>query len=181
LLLSNLIERQSPAQQIIQPPAQQIIQQRNDIILLQDVSPDSPEVVNTSATLKTDPDLESILERAERHRADGNYRVATHFWQTVLERSGDALYSTDGTIYFSLVQQVEKTLAELPPEGLQIYRITADANAKEILAQAADPYDPQSLSDVVRLYFLSSLGDDAAFQLASIYWTALILSARGAC
>jgi hypothetical protein len=77
---------------------------------------DTPETVDSNAVLKTDPDLEAILERAERHRADGNYRVATHFWQTVLDRSGDALFSSDDTIYYSLVQQVEKTLAELPPE-----------------------------------------------------------------
>jgi outer membrane protein assembly factor BamB/tetratricopeptide (TPR) repeat protein len=121
------------------------------------------------AILKTDPDLEASLETAERFRQDGNYRVAIQIWQAVLQRSGDTLYSRDGEIYFSLTQQVERVLASLPPEALATYRITADAEAKEILAQAGDPLDPTALSQIVRFYFLSSLGDEAAFQLGCIY------------
>lgn len=119
-----------------------------------------------SATLKTDPDLESILKKAERYQQDGNFSVACQLWQAVLERSGDTLYSNDNRTYYSMVEQVEKTLAGLPPEGLQVYRITADAAAKQLLAQAAGPNDPQALSEVVRKYFVSSVGDEAAFNLA---------------
>lgn len=121
------------------------------------------------ATLKTDPDLESLLETAERFRADGNYRAAARFWQAVLERSGDAMYSDNDRLYYSLAQKVEQILAELPPEGLQAYRITADANARELLAAAPDPFDVITLNNIVRQYFISSLGDQAALTLASIY------------
>ncbi len=120
------------------------------------------------ATLKTDPDLEQLLETAERFRADGNYRAAARFWQAVLERSGDAMYSDDDRLYYSLAQKVEQILAELPPEGLQAYRITADANARELLAAAPDPFDVATLNKIVRQYFISSLGDQAALTLASI-------------
>lgn len=121
------------------------------------------------ATLKTDPDLEASLETAERFRQDGNYRVAIQIWQAVLQRSGDTLYSPDGEIYFSLAQQVERVLAELPADALATYRVTADAEAKGILAAADDPHDPEALSHVVRYYFLSSLGDEAAFKLGCLY------------
>jgi tetratricopeptide (TPR) repeat protein len=121
------------------------------------------------AVLKTDPDLEASLATAERFREDNNYRVATQLWQAVLQRSGDALYSSDGKTYYSLVQQVEQILADLPPAGLAVYRVTADAEAKEILAQANDPNDITSLNRVVRQYFISSLGDDAAYRLGCIY------------
>ncbi len=121
------------------------------------------------ATLKTDPDLEASLETAERFKSDGNYRVATQLWQAVLQRSGDALYSSDNITYFSLVEQVERVLAALPADGLAAYRVIADAEAKEILAEAQDPLDVTALNQVVRLYFISSLGDDAAFQLGCIY------------
>lgn len=121
------------------------------------------------ATLKTDPDLEQWLELADRYQKDGNYQAASRFWQAVLERSGDALFSDDDQTYFSLVNRVEDILAGLPPEGLQAYRVKADASAKEILAAAGSPYDSQALSQVVRQYFLSSLGDEAALTLSTIY------------
>jgi outer membrane protein assembly factor BamB len=123
----------------------------------------------TGAVLKTDPDLEASLETAERFRNDGNYRVATQIWQALLQRSGDALFTTDGETYFSLSQQVEKVIGELPEEGLTTYRITADAEARELLAQAGDPNDVAALSKIVQLYFHSSLGDEAAFKLGCIY------------
>ena len=123
----------------------------------------------SGAALKTDPDLEDVLATAERMRNDGQYRVASTLWQAVLKRSGDALYSSDGQTYFSLVQQVEAILAGLPPEGLTAYRVIADAEAKEIMAEAASKTDVNALNKVVRHYFISSLGDEAAFNLGCIY------------
>ena len=130
---------------------------------------ESDDVAESGAVLKTDPELEDVLEKAERMRNDGQYRVACTLWQAVLNRSGDALFSSDGEIYYSLVEQVEAILAELPPDGLLAYRVIADAAAKEILAEAADDADVTALNSVVRNYFISSLGDEAAFNLGSIY------------
>ena len=121
------------------------------------------------AVLKTNPDLEGTLEKAERFREDGNYRVACQLWQAVLKRSGDSLYSSDGSNYFSLVEQVESILATLPPEGLAAYRVLADAEAKEILAEANSKTDEVALNRIVREYFISSQGDEAAFDLGCIY------------
>ena len=124
----------------------------------------------SGALLKTDPELEAILEKAERFRTEGQYSIAAKLWQSVLERSGDTLYSADGQAYYSLSRQVEQILAQLPvDEGLSVYRITADANAKEVMAEAESPFDEQALKKIVRNYFLSSLGDDAAMTLSSIY------------
>jgi len=134
------------------------------------VQVDEPQTdeVETGASLKTDPDLEALLEKAERYRSDGNFRVATKLWQAVLQRSGDALYTRDRETYFSLVEEVERTLSQLSAEGLSAYRITADAEANEIL-NAAPSGDTTALSTVIRQYFISSLGDDAAFELGSMY------------
>lgn len=120
------------------------------------------------ASLKTDPDLEAILEKAKRYVADENYSVAAQLWQAVLEKCGDTLYSQDDITYYSMIDQVEGTLASLPAEALRVYRVTADAEAKQILARAGNPFDATALGQVVRRYFLSSLGDEAALQLASL-------------
>jgi outer membrane protein assembly factor BamB/tetratricopeptide (TPR) repeat protein len=127
------------------------------------------EMAEVGAVLKTDPELEDVLAKAQRMRNDGQYRVACTLWQAVLNRSGDALFSSDGEIYYSLVEQVEAILAELPPEGLVAYRVIADAAAKEILAEAADDSNVTALNSVVRNYFISSLGDESAFNLGSVY------------
>lgn len=120
------------------------------------------------AVLKTDPDLESVLEKAARYQADGNWDVASQLWQAVLERSNDTLVSADGTHYRSMLEQVEAILSSLPPEGLAVYRITADANARALMAAAGDPYDIQALGSVVQRYFPGSDGDDAALRLAAV-------------
>ena len=130
------------------------------------------ERIESEAALKTDPDLEALMEKADRYREDGNYRVATKLWQAVLQRSGDALFTQDGERYFSLVEGVEKTISQLPEEGLLAYRITADAEAKEILngvPRTDSSRFQTALSSVIRQYFISSLGDDAAYELGSIY------------
>jgi len=133
--------------------------------------PQSTDVAaNTEgATLKVDPDLEAILKKAERYQADGNYLLATRLWQTVLEQSGDVLYSHDGQLYHSLADHVQQVLANLSPEALRTYRISADAGARELLAQARGDYDTDVLARIVKQYFLSELGDEAAFQLGQIY------------
>ena len=121
------------------------------------------------AVLKTDPDLEALLDKANRHADDGNYRVATRLWQAVLERSGDSLYSEDEVNYFSISDQVEQILAQLPAEALDIYRVTADASARQILTEAKDPNDLAALMRVSGNFFVSSEGDDAAYRLGCIY------------
>ena len=45
----------------------------------------------------------------------------------------------------------------------------ADAEAKEILAQASGPDDVDALNQVVRSYFISSFGDEAAYSLGCVY------------
>lgn len=116
------------------------------------------------APLKTDPELEHLLKRAELFAAEGTYQHAATLWQKVLNESGDTLVTRDGRTYVTLAQQIEQTIAKLPPEGLRIYRISADGEAQAILAAGKDR-EEEALAEVVRKYFVSSFGDDAAYKL----------------
>ena len=121
------------------------------------------------APLRTNPELESILEKAKRYQDDGNYRVATQLMQAVLEQSGDTLFSNDEQVYFSLVRQVEKQLAALPAEGLAAYRLEADAEARAIISAGEQGNLENALHQVVGRYFVSSVGDEAAVRLGRLY------------
>ncbi len=121
------------------------------------------------ATLQTNPDIEEVLRKAQGYMDEGNYRAASRFWEAAVQRAGDQLYSTDGEIYYPLVRRIEEIISKLPPEGLETYRIAADAAATEYLADDGKTEAVSRWQKVVDFAFLSSQGDRAALQLASHY------------
>jgi outer membrane protein assembly factor BamB len=120
------------------------------------------------ATLKTDPEQHRLLKRAQQCVEDGRLDLAAVLWQKVLDEAGDTLMTKDGRSYISLATEVEWTLAKLPLLALATYRVSADGEAQAILAAAAPNSREEALSTVVRRYFLSSHGDDAAYELACL-------------
>src|SRR5436189_4535185 len=75
------------------------------------------------AALKTDPEQQQLLKRAEQCVGDGRLDLAAVLWQKVLDEAGDTLMvqkivepvgttSTPLMIYTSLSHQVERTLAK---------------------------------------------------------------------
>ncbi|MDX1944384.1 MAG: PQQ-binding-like beta-propeller repeat protein [Pirellulaceae bacterium] len=132
------------------------------------------------AALKTDPEQQRLLKRAEQCVEDGRLDLAAVLWQKVLDEAGDTLMvsrvqpkaipgsETKRLMYTSLSEEVERTLARLPPLALQTYRVSADGEAQAILAAAGAGQEEEALATVVRRYFLSSHGDDAAYELACL-------------
>ncbi len=120
------------------------------------------------AALKTDPEQQRLLKRAEQCVEDGRLDLAAVLWQKVLDEAGDTLMTRDGRTYVSLAEQVERTLARLPPLALATYRTSADGEAQALLAAAGESGEEEALAAVVRRFFLSSHGDDAAFKLACV-------------
>lgn len=120
------------------------------------------------APLKTDPELERLLTRAEQFVTEERYDLASVLWQKVLDDTGDTLVTRDGRTYTSLADEVERTVSKLPPAGLKVYRITADGEAQAVLAAAVGEREEEGLAEVVRRFFVSSHGDDAAFKLGCL-------------
>ena len=128
------------------------------------------------ATLKTDSTVNELMSRAEQFSKQGRYDLASSLWQTVIDSSNDLVFSNEEWIertlshqyelYRSVSGEIEKTLSALPVEGLKGYRLNADAEAKEVLSSYVDEDREKALAEVVQRYFLSSFGDDAAFELA---------------
>jgi outer membrane protein assembly factor BamB len=120
------------------------------------------------APLKTEPELQRLLGRADQFIAEQRYDLAAVLWQKVLDEAGDALMTSDGGRYTSLGEQVEMMMAKLPAVALKTYRITADGEAQGVLAEATPETEEQALAKVVQRFFLSSIGDEAAYKLACL-------------
>ncbi|MFQ5730401.1 MAG: PQQ-binding-like beta-propeller repeat protein [Planctomycetaceae bacterium] len=133
-------------------------------------------IADTSkADLKTNPEHERDLVRADEYARKGKYHVAIAFWQRVLNESSDTVMTRDDwefkasrhtyRKFRSVADEVERNIAKLPPDGLRTYRLKADGEARALLSGDSDRRE-EALSAVVRRFFLSSYGDDAAFELA---------------
>ena len=130
------------------------------------------------ASLKTDPELDQFLKRADQFAEDGRYDLASVLWQRVLDESSGTVMTRDDWTqqtsrrkykrYRSVIGEIEQTIANLPPAGLRTYRVTADGEAQALLSGAETKGLEEALTQVTSRYFLSSHGDDAAFRLACL-------------
>lgn len=130
------------------------------------------------AKINADIDHRDDISRADRYAQNGRYDLAAIVWQKILDKSQDALATRDEwkyeTVsgasfrrYSSLVAEIERTIATLPAAGLRAYRAQVDPAARAILDSAPDQDRETALGDIVRRFFLSSYGDEAALELAS--------------
>ncbi|MEX2214570.1 MAG: PQQ-binding-like beta-propeller repeat protein [Phycisphaeraceae bacterium] len=136
----------------------------------------------TGAALDSDPEIDHLLDRAREYANEGRFHDACVLWQHVLNlktgltdrlpASKDAEPSPGPgaqVLYRPVRDLIEAEVAALPAEGLSEYRIVADSEARAILAQINPDNEKDQLAKVIRQYFISSLGDDAAYRLACIY------------
>lgn len=132
-----------------------------------------------AATLQTIPEQETFkLRRAKEFADDRDFRSANALWQSVLDLSGSQLTTNEKWHYRSgnreyvkfvtVANQIESILSKLSADGHASYRLKADAEARALLLHSAGRPRIEVLSEVVRRFFLSSEGDEAAFELACL-------------
>jgi outer membrane protein assembly factor BamB len=130
------------------------------------------------AGLKSAAEHRQLLERADQFAADGRIDLAAALWQRVLDAAGDALVpekiiessgpgSSPLVLYRPLAQRVERRIGRSPPDVLNGYRISADAEAQALVSASRGESEP-ALQEIARRFFLSSIGDDAALKLAGV-------------
>ncbi len=138
-----------------------------------------PQLQLTPGMVKTDTDAEALLDRAEAFAKQGRYDLASKLWQQAIEQSSDALLerldwqdtTRSGNIYRQLrpmLGEIEASMARTIREGLVDYRLKIDGDARALLARATPEERESALAEVVLRYFLSSVGDDAAFELGCL-------------
>ena len=143
---------------------------------------DEENLFPESAVLKTDPDMDRLMRRAQDFTDGQRWEVAAALWQEVLDRSGSELTTRPDWIakidtydskqwlqtYKSVRNEVETLLAKMPPEGLAEYRKISDVKAQTLVAGAQGEREEPLLAEAARKYFVSSVGDDAAYRLACL-------------
>jgi outer membrane protein assembly factor BamB len=143
---------------------------------------DEESLFPESAALKTDPDMDRLMRRAQDFTDNQRWEVAAALWQEVLDRSGSELTTRSEWIakidehdarqwlqtYKSVRNEVETLLAKMPPEGRAEYRKISDVKAQTLIAAAQGEREEPLLAEAARKFFVSSVGDDAAYRLACL-------------
>jgi outer membrane protein assembly factor BamB len=137
-----------------------------------------PQVVTelSAAELKTNEEIGDILEQADDLVQQQRYELATVLWQKALDTSSDTLFTRDDwkvsqgeynyQVYKPVVAEIESTLATLPAEALKAYQLKADGDSEALIAVSDPSTRRRVLGEVAARFFLSSTGDDIAFELA---------------
>ena len=108
---------------------------------------------------------------AEVKKLEAELKSQQEFAKWVGNLTGNPQTANEPTItryrkYEPVSKQIEREIAALPKAGLREYRLYADPDAKILLASATPEQRQLALARVADRFFLSSIGDDAAFELA---------------
>jgi outer membrane protein assembly factor BamB len=116
---------------------------------------DAFQVDEVSSATKT------LLERAKAHAAEKQWDEAIETLRQVSEREGSKLVRADARQFITVREYVNRRLAEMPPEGLALYRSRVDSLARRWFEQGVAGRDAKLLRRVVDQFFVSSSGDAA--------------------
>ena len=111
--------------------------------------------------------LQSLLEQAHRdlQDPDGDHREALLILQRLLDEAEDVFL--DSSMRLSIRQQVSRILSSLPESTQQLYRESFGGEAAALL-QSADQEGMRAVyQTVVRRFFHTKSGAEAAFRLAA--------------
>lgn len=131
---------------------------------------DNPENDFYGVYLPTDRTLSRGMARARERIANGEYQEALAFLQQVLEREEDKFIddSSNAEAHLGLKATARQMIAELPPQGREMYRLLHAASAQRQLETAISDGDREALTKLVRQFLLTPAGFEAALLLAQM-------------
>jgi outer membrane protein assembly factor BamB len=120
--------------------------------------------------LPVDRTLSRAIARARERLAAHEYQEVLTFLQDVLGRDEDFFLERagDDRQQLGIKATARQLIGELPPDGYQAYELLHGANARRQLEAAVRAGDRDALAKVVRQFFHTSAGYEAALVLAEI-------------
>ncbi|WP_197993306.1 PQQ-binding-like beta-propeller repeat protein [Gimesia aquarii] len=128
---------------------------------------DQSELQNFFPTSRT---YSKSYQEALKLIGEEKYAISIPELQKVLEAPEDYIFSKKDSGFVSLKHLAQQSMAELPPEGKRIYSQQYGATAEQLLIQAKEQHDVNLLQDVVRRYFFTIAGANAAYSLGAYYF-----------
>lgn len=121
---------------------------------------------SVNVSFASNPDASVYLERVLELSADERFAEAVAVLEKLLAMEEQPLVAEGGGVYVPNRRRVVRRLAADAPGILDAYRATVDPAARTIYGRDGEAKTVASLETIVRQYFLSGYGDDAAFRLA---------------
>jgi tetratricopeptide (TPR) repeat protein len=159
ILLATLLSGPLAPESVAQQPQIQINQGQPN-----------PEEDPYGVYLPTDRTLARGISRARQRLEDGEYNEALAFLQQLLDRDED-VFVDDGTgpnHLRGLKTSAREMIAGLPTAGREMYVLLHTAAARRELKAALASGNRDELAKLVRRYFLTAPGYEAALLLAQI-------------
>jgi tetratricopeptide (TPR) repeat protein len=120
--------------------------------------------------LPTDRALTRAMTRVRERLAEREYHQALGFLQEILQRDEDSFVEQAGgeREQQGLKATARRMIGELPKEGLEVYELLHGAIARRQLEAALAAGDQNGVAAVVRQFFHTSAGYEAALVLAQM-------------
>lgn len=120
--------------------------------------------------LPTDRALARGTARAEQRLRDGEYHDALVFFQQILDRDEDTFLddSASQAGETGLKATARRLISGLPPQGRQTYELLYGTTARRQLNAALAAGNEHEIAEVVRRYFHTAAGYEAALVLAQM-------------
>lgn len=123
--------------------------------------------VAASVMFASDLDVSTFMSRASEFAAIGKYETAAPLIQKVLDAQSHLLVPTDAGVYRPSDCWTYDLLLSLPAEALDTYRTLADPRARALYNRAeTSEHAEEILRETAQRFFLSAVGDEAAYRLA---------------
>ncbi|QDT40493.1 outer membrane biogenesis protein BamB [Gimesia alba] len=90
--------------------------------------------------------------------------------QSILDAPEDYVSPEQGLDFSSLKSMALQVIADLPAEGKRFYSLQYGPAAEQLLNQAVEQDDLNQLQEVVRRYFFTKAGAEAAYTLGAYYF-----------
>ncbi len=129
-----------------------------------------PALERSAVVLDTNTEVVKRLATVEDHIKERQWLQAILILQQVAADQGDTLIAINPRRYLNVAAYCNSILANLPPQGLAVYRDKYDAQAKQWLDTALATRNRSLLEKIVRQAFVSSSGDDALYWLGEWGW-----------
>lgn len=122
------------------------------------------------ALFPTSREYSKSLQDAKQLLSEQKYPVAVPELQSILDAPEDYLKSDSTAGFESLKEAAHQLIATLPDAGRRYYSLQYGPTAEQMLQQAEELDDNNLLREIVRRYFFTKAGAEAAYALGGYYF-----------